>query len=475
MGDEFMGLSGTLQSLLSFLSLVELGIGTAVSYAIYKPQYNHDHQEINNIISLLGHLYKKVGLIVLAIAIVLSLFFPLIFSTLTLPLGIAYLLFYAYLLTSLLNYFYNYNILILQADQRSYVITTYYVSLNLTKVVLQTLIAYYFKSFVLWIVLDIIFSVTNSLLLRRRVAKDYAWVQNNTDNKYLIKKYPHIIQKIKQISVHKFSAFVLNGTDQLLIFAFVSIQSVAFFGNYQLILSNFAGFLKNLSSGVGAGVGNLVAEDNKVQINNIFRQTLALNFFIAGFSSIILYYTVEPFIVFWIGDKYILDKNILILMLVNLFITQIRGSVDSFIQAYGLFGDTWAPITESVLNLVISLIFVQFWGIAGIMLGTAISLISIVLIWKPYYLFKKGFHEDILVYWINFSKLLFVFVLSYFLVAFLKNKFVILQGEGFLELVFFGIKLAFLTAICYGSILYLSNRDFKNVALRLYNLLIKKF
>nr|MUH41042.1 hypothetical protein [Zobellia laminariae] len=59
LGDDFMGLTSTLQSFLSFLNLAELGIGTAIGFTLYKPIYDKNYDEINHIIRFFGKIYKK--------------------------------------------------------------------------------------------------------------------------------------------------------------------------------------------------------------------------------------------------------------------------------------------------------------------------------------------------------------------------------------------------------------------------------
>ena len=66
LGAEFVGLTTTLQNLLGFLSLAELGVGTAIAYVLYKPLFDNDKEKINEVISVLGFLYRRVGLIILS-------------------------------------------------------------------------------------------------------------------------------------------------------------------------------------------------------------------------------------------------------------------------------------------------------------------------------------------------------------------------------------------------------------------------
>ena len=140
LGDEFIGLSGTLRSFLGFLNLAELGIGTAVGYSLYKPIFNKEYDRINELIGLFGHLYRKIGIFILSSGVIISFFFPLIFDDLQASLGIVYFTYYTFLLGMCLNFFFHYHITLLQADQKNYVITSTSQTLNLIKIILQCII-----------------------------------------------------------------------------------------------------------------------------------------------------------------------------------------------------------------------------------------------------------------------------------------------------------------------------------------------
>jgi O-antigen/teichoic acid export membrane protein len=235
------------------------------------------------------------------------------------------------------------------------------------------------------------------------------------------------------------------------------------------------GLIKITFAGTGAGIGNLVAENDKKNINKVFWEMMALQFFIAGFFSLAIYYLISPFVMLWLEhDRYILEEAIIILMIGNFFITMVRSPVQHFQNAYGLFSDTWAPAAEIIINLVVSLIFGKLWGIFGIMLGTFTSLSVIVILWKPYFLYKKGFKTNVWEYWRGFIPLLLIFVISAFIVDLIYNSFFSNPSTNFFDWVINGILISIIILVVYVPLMYLSSSGFRNFYKRITMLILNK-
>ena len=214
-----------------------------------------------------------------------------------------------------------------------------------------------------------------------------------------MKKYPDVLVKTKQVFIHKIKDFVLVKSDELFIFLFVSLKMVAYYGNYMIIISKIISLFSAITGSVGASVGNLVAEGNKSNMMKVFWEFTTIQHTIAAILSFSLYNFIEPFISHWLGTEYIMDHKILILLIIYVYITNSRNSVDSFNYAHGLYADVWSAWAELIINISITIIGGLKWGIIGILLGKIVSLMTIVVLWKPYYLFSSGFKESVSIYW----------------------------------------------------------------------------
>ena len=414
LGDEFIGLSGTLGNILGYLNLAELGIGSCISFFLYKPLQSNDRHTIQEILSVFGYLYRIIGLIILVAGITISLTFPWIFNAIELPITIVYFSFYSFLLSSLIGYFINYRQILLSADQKNYIVAIYFQTGGIIKTGVQIYLALLYRNLYLWISIELLFSIIQCIILNWKIKKEYPWLHTNKkEGKFLLKKYPTIITNTKQIFIHQIKDFVLKKSDELFIFAFVSLKMVAYYGNYIMITSKISLLFNSVLDSVNAGVGNLVAEGDKDKMLSVFWELMTIRHFISGFLCFSIFHLIEPFITLWLGSEYILDHTILILLVVYIYITNSRGVVDIYNHAHGLYADVWSAWTELIINVTITIVAGLTWGIIGILLGKIVSLIFVVIFWKPYYLFSSGLHMPISVYWNGTIRYYIIFGISF--------------------------------------------------------------
>lgn len=404
LGAEVLGLNTTAQNLLGFLNLAELGIGSAVSYMLYKPLFEGNREVINEIVSVQGWMYRKIAWVVVAGACVLMCFFPWIFEKAEVPLWYAYGSFMVLLVGALLGYFVNYRQIVLTADQKEYKITLNIQGFKVAKVIFQILaVRYLSDGYVWWMGLELMMAFVTVVVLDKVLKRNYPWLRNTPrEGKRLKEKYPEIITKTKQVFFHRIGAFVLQQTSPLIIYAYASLTLVAVYGNYMLIVVGVTLLMNALLNSVGAGVGNLVAEGNRKAIKRFFWELTSCRVWMASVICFGIYELADSFIALWVGEEYVMDESALYVLIAITFIGLTRTN-DTFLAAYGLYRDIWAPIVEAALNLGLSVLLGYFWGLTGILSGVLISLVLIVCIWKPYFLYKYGFKESVREYAVKYT------------------------------------------------------------------------
>ena len=468
LGADFVGLTGTLQNMLGFLNLAELGIGISIGYVLYKPLYEHNQQKINEIISVMGYLYRWIGFIILGAGLILACFLPLIFPDTQFDLGLIFFVYFSFLVSSLIGYFINYRQNLLGVDQRNYVVTAYYQTVIIVKTVIQMALAHYTGNYYLWVLIELVFGIIYSIILNCKINQTYPWLKANIRlGKRLLKEYPEVIKYTKQIFLHKISGFAQYQTTPILIYAFVSLKTVALYGNYTIIFDKINNLANNLFGSVSASVGNLIAENNKEKIVAIFWELLSLRFVVMAIISFGLLNFTNDFIRLWLGGEYILPDAVLYLLIINQFLSLSRNVNDPFLWGAGMFYDIWAPISEAVVYIIVAFIGGHIWGLPGVILGNTISLLIIIGMWKPYFLFKKGFHLPLRLYVFGWGKITIYYIVSIVSSYLLLKDYIQYVPEDWIDLIIYVLLSTTAFSILFVGVYYIFSSNLRKGVLRI--------
>lgn len=430
LGSEILGLDTTLTNFLGFLNLAEMGIGTSVGYFLYKPLYNKDTDEINKIVCIQGWIYKRIAYLIIVLSSILMLFFPLIFEKSEIPLWYIYATFIVMLTGSLLGYFFNYKQIVLFADQKGYKLSRVTQGAQvLFKIILIVFLPYVSNPFIFYLSTNLCGHLFGCIFLDYLIKKEYNWLnQKNYNGKNLLKKYPEIIKKTKQVFIHRISGTILSEAAPLIMYTFSSLTTIAYYGNYSLVIKKMSQLLGTVFNSTSAGVGNLIASNNKENQIKVFWELFDSRLCISWSILFTIYFMICPFIKIWLGNEYLLSNTLLIIMVIQAGITINRTTVDSFIWGAGMFNDTWAPICEASANIFLSISLGYILNIEGVLLGGILSQTIFVGIWKPYFLFSKGLQISPIIYFkqlIQRGILLFItFIISNFVIKFIDLDFI---------------------------------------------------
>lgn len=476
LGSEILGLNTTAQNLLGFLNLAELGIGSAVAYNLYKPLYEKNKQAINDIVSIQGWLYRRIAYFVILGSCILMFFFPVIFEKAKVPLWYTYGSYIALLGSALLSYFANYKQIVLSADQKEYKITWSVQGSRIVKTALQILAIYFLSNgYMYWMILELLMAVVTSIVLNVIIKKEYPWLTPVISDGHTIQKlYPNIITKTKQLFFHKIGGFVLTQTSPLIIYAYTSLSLVAVYGNYMLIVLGVTALMGAMLNSISAGVGNLVASGDKIAIKSVFWELTVFRVWVASIICFGMYLLGHSFVTLWVGREYVLPQSSFFVLIVITFITLTRTN-DSFLAAYGLYQDIYAPLFEAILNLGLSILLGYYYGLTGILSGVAISLLIVVVAWKPYFLYRCGFKDSIKEYIIKqlkYGVLIIIAVLSFEWIRTSLSLEVHIDSYG--DWIKYALAVVVIYSVVSLGLFYIFDKEMRNVVMRMRkNLFVK--
>lgn len=475
LGSEVLGLDATSTSLLGFLNIAELGIGMSVSYFLYQPIFDKNENKINEIVTLQGWIYRRIGALIIIAALILMAFFPLIFEETSLPLWYAYATFSVMLFGSLLSYFINYRQIVLAADQKNYKVTIATSGIDIClKILLILLLPVVSCPFILYLSTSFFSKIFGSFWLNHIINKEYPWLKNLGNGKIYFKKYSEIYNKTKQIFIHRLAGFAVVQATPLIMYAFTSLSVIACYGNYLVLTTNTTSLLSSLYNSTGAGIGNLIATKDKNKIIKVFWELLDSRLFISWVALFSVLFLSQKFIPVWLGTEYLMSDTIVLLLVISSAIFINRTTVDSFINGHGLFQDTWCPIFSGFTNLVLSIIFGYFWNVTGVILGGIISQSIFIGLWKPYFLFIKGFNISPWNYFIPFIRRCIILGGAWGCIHFATSWLNSVSIDSYISFFKYGFIVFLEILTILFTLFYVFTHGMKDFCKRIYNELEKK-
>lgn len=391
---EYLGLNGLFSNVLSVLSLMDLGIGPAMAYSLYKPLANNDNEQIKAIMNVYKKFYIIIGCLILLVGVCLIPILPNLISTDTSVVENLNTIYILFLLNSGVSYFFSYKKTLLTSDQKNYIVASYhyvvYFLLNLS----QIIVLFATKNYILFLILQIISTLTENILISQKVDKMYPYLNEKNVEKLNPKIKKEITKNVRAMTMHKIGSIVVTATDNLIISKYVGLVAVGLYSNYYLITSNLKKIITQIFDSLIASVGNLSTTKNEEKMYDVFQKTFFINFLIYSFCSICLIVLFNDFIVLWVGKNYLFDILTVLVIVANFYVTGMRKTVLLFRDALGLYWyDRYKPFFEAVINLVTSIFLSIHLGVIGVFLGTLISTMTTCFWVEPLVLYKHGLHR----------------------------------------------------------------------------------
>lgn len=458
LGDELMGLNGLFTDIIAVLSLVELGMGSAIIYSLYKPLANNDIDQIKSIMNFFKKVYMAIGVLVAVLGILMMPFLKYFkdVSADNLPLMFAF-----FVLNTSLTYFISYKRSILTADQKQYLINICHYGAAILAQILQIIVLIATKNYYLYLLVNILATILENILINIRVNRNYSYINDKNISPLSDNKQYEIKKNIKALLMHNIAGKVVNSTSGIIISISLSVAIKGFFDHYNVVFSAIRSIIIQIFDGLTASVGHIHATESEKKSKKVFNQVFFINFWIAGFSAAALYSLINPLIYIWLGEKYLFSKFTVFLLCADFYFNMIRQAALIFRRAYGLYWeDRYKAIVEAALNLILSITLVRVFGLNGIILSGIITTVFVCIWVEPLVVYKNVFKISVFDYFKRFIPYLLVAAVSLFF-----NDFIISLLNLNNSLMHFIFKI-FITAIIPNLIfiiIFFKTEEFKSV------------
>ena len=391
LGVEYLGLSSLFTSILSVLSLAELGVGTAMVYSMYRPIAEDDTETICALLRLYRLYYRIIGLVIGLLGLVLMPFLPRLIQG-DIPAGLDLNVLYLLSLgTTVLSYWLlAYRGSLLNAHQRTDVGSKITLVTSTLTYAVQLLVLRFWGNYYAYLITAMVTGVLNNLLT--------AWVAKRMYPQYrptgrLDRDTTGIInRRIRDLFTAKVGAVVVYSADTIVVSAFLGLTVLAVYQNYYFIVSAIMGVVALVFNACVAGVGNSIVVESGEKNYRDLRTFTFITGWLAGFCACCLLCLYQPFMEIWVGKKLMLGFSAVVCFCVYFFVQEINTLLNMYKDAAGIWHeDRFRPLATSLTNLGLNLLLVQVWGIYGVVLSTVIATLTVGMPWLLHNLFTTLF------------------------------------------------------------------------------------
>ena len=380
-GSEVNGLVNSITQFLGVISFLELGVGAVVQSSLYKPLVDKNDRQISCVIASTNKFFKHLAIILLIYIVILLLVYPIIVNQ---NFGYIYtaILIAAISISSFAQYYFGItNSLLLNADQRGYI---QYNTQTVT-MILNTLIC-------AWLISDgesvQLVKLISSLIYLVRPFVLCVYVNRHYQINWKVKYSEEPIkQKWNGVAQHV-AAVILDGTDTIVLTVFSTLLDVSIYSVYFLVIKGVKTLLLSVTSGIQSLFGELWAKQELKKLNIFFDW---MEWLIHTGTTYVFACTavlITPFIRIYTLDitdaNYIRPFFAILLTLANAMHC-LRLPYNIMVLAAGHYRQTQKNyIIAACLNIVVSVLAVNIWGLIGVAIGTLVAMIY-QTIWLAFY------------------------------------------------------------------------------------------
>ena len=422
LSEAYVGINGLFTDILNVLALSELGIGTAITYALYKPIAQGDIEKQKSLMQMYKQFYRLVALIVLVAGLLVIPFMDVLIKNQAQVENLTFL-YLMYLVNSVISYLLVYKRTLIEAYQLSYIGVLCQTVFLIIQNVAQMLVLATTKNFTLFLSILIICTLLNNLCISWKADCMYPFLKEKRVQPLKKTEKQEIYKNIRAMLMHKVGNVIVNNTDNLLISSLVGIVSVGMYSNYYLVIGSVRQVLNQTFQGITASVGNLGVEEGKERVHRIFECAFFIGQWMFGFATICLFELLTPFVELSFGKQYVFNSGITFILCLNFYFTGMRQATLVFRDSLGLFWyDRYKSLIEAFINLVVSIVLGLKFGVSGIFIGTLCSTLLTSFWVEPYMLYKHRLQAPARTYFIKYGAYVAVTAVAWWLTHLLCDR-----------------------------------------------------
>lgn len=470
-GREYLGLNSVYSSILSTMSIADLGLDTVFIYLLYRPLKEKNFSDIKTILNQYRSVYRIIALLISILGVILIPFLPSIIGKQSGLSGV-YIIFILYIINAVVGYLNAYKRSLFIADQNGYIVngitSGFVILVNLVQIIQIAI----YPSPILYMIIQVLGTVGTNTLISYLVEKKYHEISKEPVGRLKANERKTLIQNgIGGVS-NKIGSIVVVSSDNILLSIFTNLITVGMYSNYTVLTTALNKVMQTISSAITPSLGQLGVEGNRKQIKEVFLELSFIMYTLATFAFFGFYGFITPFVTLWLGKQNVFDTYLTWLVSINLWLSLIRVPSWMFADSFGLqWVQRWKSVFESIINLAMSLVFLIIFhlGIEGIILGTISSTLLTVIWYEPWTVFQHIIRDlNLRQYFVFNLPFIGLVLTASFLFKFGATITVI--SNNFMNSILVSIIIFLVLSLLYFFIFY-QNKYFRKMVTRLYKLI----
>ncbi len=405
LGNSYLGIEGLFTNILSFLSLAELGFGSAIVFKLYKPLEEDDRPRLRALMRLYRRTYAVIGCVIAFLGVCLIPLLPVLikdYATLAELRLNGTVIFLIYLVNSASSYwFFAYKTSFVQAAQKSYVLNILGYGMKVASSVCQIVILLTTGDFIVYLLVQIGFVILTNLLYAAVCDRRYPYLREKTGERISRREFREFLRDCSALFLYQAATVVVNASDNIVLSVLLGLEAVGVYFKYTSVKTALLGLLYNFFSGVRASVGSLFTTGNLDWSRLVFRTVGLCTSILFGVTAVGTAVLLNDFIALWLGPEHVLTvwttaagttvaSPLALLVAVEMYLTGRAYCYGTFRSSMGLFRQMrFRPLVNIVVNLAVSIYAVPRLGPVGCVLGTIASYLASNLLFDPFIICGK--------------------------------------------------------------------------------------
>lgn len=371
-GSEMNGFLNSVTQVFAYFALLEAGVGAATLQALYGPVGKDEKENISSIMSATNQYYKKTGLFYFLAVVGLAIFYPIVVKT-EIP---AFTMIAIILMNGVPGvvsyYFQGKYMLLLQAEGKNY-INTALTSIASTLISITKIIMLFLGCNILAIQFSyLLINLIRVAVIAVYIKRNYRWIDLK-----IKADYDAISQKDAAF-VNQICDLIFRNTDTVILSVFCDLKVVSVYAMYTLLFSMIRTALDYISQGFTFVMGQTYHKDLKryTVLHDLY-ETYRMSFTFALYNIAFIF--IIPFMRLYtagVTDINYIDYKLATMFIIFYLLTSSRVCEAELINYAQHFKLTQSRcVIEAAINLIVSVVAVNLWGIYGVLFGTIVALI----------------------------------------------------------------------------------------------------